>query len=141
MKFWLIAILALIIQESISTSSVMVAAYKGNHNLILFSLIFFVATISEIIIFYNVGKYLQAKKKSTKVVSWVNKYLSKANNFIGKKGKKYFLFLLSSSLFPPSATALIAAWLDISFTQIFLFIFLGNIVWYLASWMVVLGVT
>ena len=141
MTFWLIAILILLVQETFTTTGLMVSAYKESRNLLLFTLIFFAATIIEIFLFHRFGKYLQTKGKYIKSVIWTTKHIAKADYFIGLQGKKIFLFLLAASVFPPSLTAFISSWLELPLKQKFLCIIGGNILWYIGSWMIVLSVS
>jgi hypothetical protein len=140
-KFWIWATLFLFLQESVTTSGVMESAYSGRHNLYIFTLIFFIATISEIFLFFKIGKLIQIKGQDLKIVEWTRKYLHNAEHFVGSRAKRIFLVLLSASLLPPSATSFISSWLEISFKEIFICLLLGNILWYITCWMVVLSVT
>ncbi|HYV94609.1 MAG TPA: hypothetical protein VE978_22740 [Chitinophagales bacterium] len=139
-NFWLLAIAFLSLQESVTTAGIMQAAYREGHNIILFTLIFLMTTLSEILIFYRIGKYLQLKGRDSKAILWAKNYIAKADNFIGTRGEELFLVFLSASVFPPSITSFIASWLKLSFQQSFICILIGNILWYVLSWMIVISV-
>lgn len=140
-KFWFWATLFLFLQESVTTAGVMESAYSGHYNLYIFTLIFFTATILEIFLFFKMGKLIQIRGKGLKLVEWTKKYIRNAEHFVGSRAKRIFLILLSASLLPPSATGFISSWLEISFKEIFFCLLFGNILWYIASWMLVLSVT
>jgi len=137
--FWIIAVLVLMGQETISTSVLFAFALSKNLNLIILSFIFVSITIVQIYIFHYIGLRLKAKKSRNLVTSLTGIYVVKADHFINRWGVQVFLILLASSLFPPFLTSFISSWLDIPFRNKFFSILIGDCIWYITTWSIVFG--
>lgn len=161
MLFWILIIIILIGQETVSTSWIMTKAYQQNHfNLLFLSLIFLTTSILEILlcskfgIFIKTNKKLNNKIKNSKLVSLIKRnrvmtkminhvqcIINKENSLVGIKEKKIFLIYLSATVFPVWFNALISPWLNLKINQIFFPVFIGAIFWYLCILLVVVGVS
>lgn len=140
MKFWILAIIALIVQETFTTNVVIIQAYQNHHSIFFFSIIFLFAMCFDISFGYFTGKYLRTKQKNNKFVLWAENYVKKFDRFIGRFGEKLFIFFISL-LLPPYVPAFIASWLGLSSRSLLIFIVVADIIWYIFSWSVVLGIT
>lgn len=164
MKFWLLAIVILIIQEGFSSSYIMVQAYENHHNFVGVSIIFLCATIIEIIVFYRLGKSFQKNENNImrrffktnknlllKSFPFINVVISRVklrlvkleirlDKVIENREKKILLFYLSATLTPPWVNAFFAPRLNLRFITIFLCIFIGNLCWYILLWLIINGV-
>ncbi len=137
--FWVISVLILIGQETISTSILFVIAFNKNFSFVILSIIFLLITILQIVIFHYLGLKLKIKR-SRNIISDLSKiYILKANQFIGQRGEKVFLVFLASSVFPPFLTSFIAAWLKLPFRSKFYCILLGDYIWYGTILVIMLG--
>jgi uncharacterized membrane protein len=139
MTFWIIAVLALIGQETISTSALFVFAYTQNYNILVLTIIFIAITIIQIFVFHSLGLKLQSKGVRNFITNLTTIYILKANQFIGRWGKRLFLVFLAAFLFPAFLTSIIASWLNLPFRTKLFCILLGDCIWYHITWSIVLG--
>ena len=139
MIFWIFATIALIVQETVTTSAILMFSRTVNNSVATLTIIFLLVTSIQILIFHKLGKTIQEKGKSILIIHFVNQYLSRVGTFIEKRGSKLFLFIMAASIFPPSLTSFISSWLNLSFPQKFLWIMLGDFIWYSISWLLVVG--
>ncbi len=140
MNFWLKAILLLIVQESFLTNLLIKETYQDHYNVYIFTGIFLLASIIDTLIGYSLGKYVQRRGLEHKIISWTNNYISKFDDYIGKFGEKIFILFLALT-FPPYFPAFLSSWLKISLKEIFIIILIGDIIWYITSWGLVIGIT
>jgi drug/metabolite transporter superfamily protein YnfA len=160
MKFWLLVIIIIFFQETVTTSGIMMDAYQKNHgNLIYLILIFLATTICEIPLAFKLGKSLKKNKKliswlkRQKIIAWIlkqkitlsiinqiNNTSEKAGTYVGNKGKKIFL-AYASTAFPSWFNAFISPWFDLTLKEIFPIILFGATIWYVCILLVVLGIS
>lgn len=140
MTFWIFAILALISQETISTSALFTVAKNQNHNILLLTFIFVSITIIQIFVFHYIGLKLQSKSSRNFMSDLSRIYIIKAERFIGYWGNKFFLVFLAASLFPPFLTSIIASWFNLPFRTKFYCILFGDCIWYITTWSIVIGI-
>ena len=138
--FWICAILVLMVQESFTTNIIIKTAYEERRNVYILTIIFFLSAIVDVLAAYYLGKYVQKKQKNTKIIFKTKNYIQKCSSFIGKFGEKVFIMFLSL-LFPPLFSSFIASWLKLSLKEIFIIVLVGDIIWYFASWKLVLGIS
>lgn len=161
MLFWILIILILIGQETISTSWAMTTAYQQDpRNLFFLTLIFLITSLIEIPLFSKLGNFIKTnswlnnKIKGSKLGSWIKRnkiisksikqvigHINKVNSFVGIKEKKIFLIYLSATVSPAWFNSLISPWLNLTTKQIFVPIFIGVVFWYFSIVMVVIGIT
>jgi hypothetical protein len=140
MNFWLLIILTLTIQEGLSVLAVLLKAYQLHYSLWIIHVIWLVVTSVQIGIGYVLGKWLQKRYAGMKFERWVNKHAKRLETSIHKSGENVALMLLSS-IISPFIAAFLAAWLDITFLNVFMFALLGDLFWYASTWAYVLGAT
>ncbi|MDR3547212.1 MAG: hypothetical protein P4M11_02855 [Candidatus Pacebacteria bacterium] len=140
MQLWWIIIGTLIVQEGISTTVVLLDAVHAHYSLWAIHAIWLVVTIVQIFAGYFLGKWIQGRFASSKLEQWIQKYADKLEVSIGERGEEIAL-LLASALVSPAATSLLASWLDLSLTRVFIFALLGDLIWYLSEWVTVFGAT
>jgi len=136
--FWIISVLILSAQETISTCVLFIIALNKNYNPITLSIIFISTTIAQIVIFHTLGLKLRTKRSNNLVSSLVGIYILNAYQFISRHGEKLFLAFLASSLFPPFLTSLIAAWLNLPFRKKLYYILIGDCIWFGTTWVIVI---
>ena len=140
MNLWLLIILTLTLQEGLSVLAVLVKAYQLHYSLWIIHLIWLVVTMAQIGIGYVLGKWLQKRYAGMKFERWVNKHAKKLEESIHSSGENVALMLLSS-IISPFIAAFLAAWLDVTFVNVFIFALLGDFFWYASTWAYVLGAT
>jgi hypothetical protein len=136
--FWILSVLILSAQETISTCVLYIIAFNKNYNPIILSIIFISTTIAQIVIFHRLGIKLKTKKTNNLASNLARVYILKANQFISRNGEKFFLVFLASSLFPPFLTSFIAAWLNLPFRTKFYYILIGDCIWFVTTWAIVI---
>ena len=136
--FWIISVLILSAQETISTCVLFTIALNKNYNPILLSVIFLSTTIFQIAVFHNLGNKLITKNTENLVSKLARIYILKAYQFINHHGEKLFLAFLASSFFPPFLTSFIAAWINIPIRTKFYSILVGDCIWFCSTWAIVI---
>jgi hypothetical protein len=137
--FWGLSILALLLQETVTSSTLLVILVNNQYSFILFSSLFLFITITEILVFHRFGKLIQSKSKNSSITHLVSTYISKVDHIIGKWGGSLFLIFLTASVFPPALSSFISTWLHLPFKTKFFSILIGDFIWYLIVWSIVIG--
>ena len=140
MNLWLLIILTLTLQEGLSVIAVLVKAYQLHYSLWIIHLIWFVVTVAQIGIGYVFGKWLKKRYTGMKFERWIDRQAKKLEASIHSSGENVALMFLSS-IISPFFAAFLAAWLDITFLNVFMFSLLGDFFWYVSTWAYVLGAT
>ena len=140
MKQWLVIVLILLIQESVTLNALLVKAFQGQYSILVITLIFVFATVFDILIGYWIERYLKKKLNKGKVRAFAYKWSKRFHDYVGKHGMKVYLLLLGYFSFP-FINAFITSWLDIPFAESFWYLFFGNIIFYISSALLVLGIT
>lgn len=137
MKLWLLLLIAFIVQEPISSGTILLQAYQSHYNPWIIHLLFTVATLFDIIIGYIIGSYLQKKFSNHRLISYLQTNFEKFLAFIGKRGKVLGLILFAPMIFPISAFFI--PWLGITLLEALVYVFIGEvIIWYGSEWLLVL---
>src|SRR5665213_634522 len=140
MSLWWLLTVALLVQEGISTTVLLLKAYQEHYPLILIHLIWFVVTVVQIYAGYYLGKWIQTRFKNTKFELWMKKSTHRLDKHIGTSGEAIALMLVAG-LVSPAIAALGASWLDISFVSVLIFALIGDLFWYVSEWATVFGVS
>lgn len=136
---WLFIIFALVTQEVISLNTVILEVHRYNFHVGLIHILFMAATALDIIVGFTFGTYAKKHLTNKKLVAFAEKWSARFYTLVGKKGKWVALIILGNFSFP-YINAFIAPWLNLSFIESFIFIFIGNMIWYATVWLFVLGV-
>ena len=139
MKFWILAFITLTGQETITTSGLFSIAFTEHYKFEILSIIFITVTLIEIFIFHHLGVKIQKKRTRNIIVDMSSVYILRSEHFINHWGISGFLVFLASAVFPPFLTAFVASWLKLVFHKKLAYIFLGDCIWYLTTWGIVLG--
>jgi membrane protein YqaA with SNARE-associated domain len=130
----------LFVQEVVTLNALIFATHEGWYSPLLIHTLFVATTIIDIIIGFLIGKYLKKKTFNAKITTSIQKmsacFLKTTNQY-----QRWFgLFLLGNLSFP-YVNSCIAGYLDLPFWESSLFIFLGDIVYYICLWLLILGIT
>jgi membrane protein YqaA with SNARE-associated domain len=136
---WLFIAFALITQEIVSLNTVLFWVYHYHFHVVLIHILFIVATIIDIVVGFIAGKFVRRKMTHGKIVRFAEKWSARFNSYVGKRGRWVALLIIGNFSFP-YINAFLAAWLDMPFVESFIFIFIGNMIWYVSLWLLVLGV-
>lgn len=139
MKLWIWIIVALLFQELVSTNVILLEAFQKHYNVWIIHLIFVVGTAVGIIVGYWLGHWVQKTFHHNKAVTYLQHRARKISKFMGKNGTRLSLVFLSIIDFN-FMDSFLAAWLDVSFWEIFTFLFIGNLLWYISQWLIILGI-
>jgi len=141
MKQWLLIVLIVLIQETVTLNGLLVKARQtGWYSIVLITLLFIVLTVIDIIIGHVVGTYVKKTFNKGGVKTFASKWSRLFKAYIGKHGKKIYLLLLGYFSFP-YLNSFITSWLNIPFWDSFWYLFFGNMLFYLTSLLLVLGIT
>jgi len=139
-SFWGLSILALLTQETITTSALMTILVKSQYSFIFFTTLFLLLTIIEIIVFHWLGIFIQSKGKNSTIAHLVKVYMYKVDHFLAKWGQSLFLGLLAAFVFPPALTSFISSWLQLPYKEKFYSMLIGDIIWYFITCSIVFGI-
>ena len=139
MRLWIFIIFVFIVQEFVSTNTVLFEVRQYHYNIWLVHLIFILATLFDIWLGYFLGKWLQKTLKQNRLMVWTSKWANKINNFMGKKGNRFSLILLGASNYPYLDSFLVS-WLEVPLKDVFLYLLIGELIWYAIEWLFVLGI-
>ena len=132
---WLFIIASLIIQEPATTDAAIFQIRQLHLNLLLINAIWLCATMLDIWIGYTIGKWIQKKFQGTTFNTWSKKWALRIETFIGKRGERFALILLGIINFP-YANAFIASWLSIPFRSVFIFLLIGDALYWAIEWII-----
>ena len=138
MTLWLLLTVALVVQEGLSTTVLLLQAYQRHYPLYLIHILWLLLTILQIYAGYYLGKWIQKRFAGSKFESWMKKSTAKLEKMIGERGEAIALILISG-IVSPAFAALGASWLEISFTKVLIFALIGDLLWYLSEWVTVIG--
>lgn len=139
MKQWPWVFLIVFIQETVTVNGLLVKTHQGQYPLWLITLLFVVASIIDILIGYAVGHYAKKALNKGRMKVFATRWSHRFKAYIGKHGQRIYLLLLGYFSFP-YLNAFITAWLNIPFWESFWFLFIGNMLFYTTSLLLVLGV-
>ena len=140
MNHWLVAFIILLFQEVLSLNALIFETYQGIYTSWIIHLIFVVVTVFDIWVGFIIGRLVQKRYQSGKTFVFIRKWIDKFEVYAGKKGKRVALFVLGFVSYP-YINAFIASWLDVSFAEAFVILFIADVLWYIAAWLVIIGVT
>jgi len=136
MKFWLLAFLILLAQEALSTNIIMLQAHRDGRSVVVFSLVFLVAFVIDVMVGIYLANYWVRNNKSYRIINWANGFVGRFGQFIGKWGKGIFIFILSLT-FPPIIASFLGTYIKVSLKTILVLTFIGDSAWYASCWLIV----
>jgi membrane protein YqaA with SNARE-associated domain len=134
MGTWAATILAFVFQESASMTAVLAHAQQTGLNLWLIHLLFLITTTFDIIVGQHLGQWLWRHFRGTRVERWIQRRSSMMN-----QSGRWYLLLAAGVVNFPYVNALIAAWFDLPFWSMFSAIFIGDLIFYILLYTLVLG--
>lgn len=140
MKQWLLIILIVFLQETVTLNGLLVKAHQGDYSIWVITGLFVIATAIDIVVGYVVGKRVKHHWNKGGIKLFATKWSHRFNLYIGKHGRKIYLLLLGFFSFP-YLNAFITAWLNVPFWESFWYLFFGNMIFYVTSLLLVLGIT
>ncbi len=140
MRQWLVICLILFVQETVTINGLLVKAHQGQYSLWWITLIFVIASVIDIVIGYAIGHHAKKHLHKRGMKDFAAKWSHRFRVYIGKHGRKVYLLLLGYFSFP-YLNAFITAWLNIPFWESFWYVLIGNILFYITSLLLVLGVS
>lgn len=138
-RIWILITIALIIQEPASTDAAIFQARSLGLNLFIFNLIWVLGAVFDIWLGYRIGKWVQKRFSQTKFVAKSFVWATRLENFIGRRGEVFALVLLGIINFP-YINSFIGSWLKIPFKKLFLYIFIGDVIYWGIEWAINIGV-
>lgn len=139
MKQWLVVILIVFVQETVTLNGLLLKATQGEYSLWVITSLFIIATLIEIVIGFLIARYVKKTLHNGKIKDFATRWSVRFKAYIGKHGRKVYLLLLGYFSFP-YLNAFITTWLDIPFWESFWYLVIGNMIFYTTSWLLVLGI-
>jgi hypothetical protein len=140
MKSWLVIVLILLVQETVTLNALLVKVFQGEYSIFFITLLFVFATVIDIFIGHWVERYVKKYWNKGKVKVFAKHWSQRFYAFVGKRGIKVYLLLLGYFSFP-YVNAFITSWLEIPFWESFWYLFFGNMIFYISLALLVLGIT
>lgn len=139
MSLWLLLAADFVIQEPISSSVLLLAAYQEHYDLWLVSLLFLAMTSLDACVGYWLGLLLKRRFAASRFSAWLARKSERFGRIVGTRGKRMALLIWGPNLFP--YTALITPWFGYSFTENLVLSIIGDtVLWYGSEWLIVFGV-
>jgi membrane protein YqaA with SNARE-associated domain len=137
-KLYFLLFLAFLVQEQITSNTLVLAAYQSHYNVWIIHALFLSASILDAVVFWWLGRLVHDRYENSRLVRWTKKEAQALMRLVGKNGELAALFFIGSVNFP--LVSFVAPWLEFSFWDSFAILVLGDIVfWYGGLWLVVLG--
>ncbi len=136
---WSFIAFALLLQETATADAALFAAQQAHLDLWVVHAVWAAATAVDIWIGFLAGTMARSAWGDTRIGRFAERWAETLRAFMGERGAKWTLTLLGLVNFP-WANAFIAAWLERDYRAAFLFIFLGDALWYALEWAIVLGI-
>lgn len=140
MKRWLVILLILFVQETVTLNGLLAKVFQGEYSIFIITVLFVFATVVDIFIGYGIERYVKKRWNKGKVKAFAKSWSARLFSYVGKRGVRFYLLLLGYFSFP-YLNAFITAWLDIPFWDSFWYLFAGNIIFYISVSLLVLGIT
>ncbi len=139
MKKLLLVLLIVFVQETVTLNGLLVKVHEGSFSAFWTTIFFVLASVIDIFVGYWLGGYVKRRWNKGKVRTFAKTWVGRFKKYIGKHGRKLYLLLFGYFSFP-YLNAFICSWLDIPFPEAFMYLFFGNLVFYITCWLLVLGV-
>jgi membrane protein YqaA with SNARE-associated domain len=140
MKLWFTIIITLLFQEIITTNAVLLNAYQQNVSMWLVFGVFILATTLIISAGFGLGKFIQKRFGSSKIVTYSEKKVKKLESVLGPKGTRFGLVFLGLVNFN-HINGFLASWLSIPFKEALFYLFIGDLTWYILEMAIIFGVS
>jgi membrane protein YqaA with SNARE-associated domain len=138
-KTWLFVIATLFIQEPASSDAAIFQVRHLGLNIWLVNLLWIIATTIDICAGYALGKWIQRRFSGSAFVAWTARWAARIEEFIGKKGERFAVILIGVINFP-WLNAFAVSWLKLSFRNIFVLLFIGDVIYWALEWAINIGV-
>lgn len=139
MKQWLVVLLIVFVQETVTLNGLLLKTAQGGYSLWSITFLFIIATVIEIMIGFTIAQHVKKRLHNGKVKDFATRWSLRFKAYIGKHGRKVYLLLLGYFSFP-YINSFITTWLDIPFWESFWYLLIGNMIFYTTSWLLVLGI-
>ncbi len=138
-RFWIITIGVFLLQETFSFNLVLLDSYRDHRNLWPIHVCFLATTLADFVIGDTLGRFIKRRASQTWLMTRLNAFFSATERLIGRFGWKLALVLMGQ-LAPTYINAMIATFLDLNRRDAFIFVILGELLWYGLLWSFVLSV-
>ena len=134
----LLAFAILLVQETITFTSVIFSTHRGLYPVIVIHLLFLLATLIDIGVGYFVGSFFKKKFPKSRFARFMDKAADKLS-LRKEKYRRWLALLILGNFSFPWINACIAGYLELPFWESAFFNFLGDIFWYASIWMIAIG--
>lgn len=139
MGLWPLLVIAFMVQEPVSSNTLLLAAYQRHYAIWLLTLVFIAATALDAVIAFFVGSFLKRRFARSRFARFVERKAEQFNRFSGRYGKRFAILVLGPFFFPYSAVA--APWLRLSLLETVVLSVIGDtVIWYGSEWAIILGI-
>ncbi|MDE2213390.1 MAG: hypothetical protein KGJ34_02575 [Patescibacteria group bacterium] len=139
MRLWLALVGVFLLQETVSTNAALYSAYSLGYNPWLIFILFLCMTGVDTLMGYGIGVWLQHSFSHMRFIEKVRSVASRIEQATGRAGRRLSLILLGAIAFP-HFNGLVASTLPLSAYESIPLLCLGDLLWFGAEWLVVIGV-
>jgi hypothetical protein len=140
MGLWLSLAFAFFLQEGVSTTVILSAAYRVHLSPWGIHLLWLVIVSLETLALYMGARYLKKRASGSRVDRWIHRCEVMFEQTVGTYGERIALAGVAF-FFSPGLAALLAAWFDIPLWVAFVIIVVSDFLWYLSEWLTVVGIS
>lgn len=136
---WAFLIAALFFQESTSTNTALLLAWRAHFNMWIVNAIWLGATSFAVWGGFAIGSWTKRSLADTRFGALARRGATELARLIGERGERVAFIFLGIINFP-WLNAFLAAWLGVRLADVFLSILIGSAFWYALVWTVNLGI-
>lgn len=138
-KLWLGVFGVLLVQEPASTAAIFLVSLRNGMNPWLVHLAWFFITAGKIMVGYAIGAAVHKVFPHSRLARWGKAVGGRFVRHVPKSVRGLAFGLVGALTFTWSP-AFIAAWIEFPFWTMGIWLLVGNLLWYLLEWALVLGV-
>ena len=139
MKLWLLLIAAFVAQEVVFMNATLLQAYRAGYGTLLMALIFFAASLFDVLVGYTLGKWTQRRFEDAPATKKIARKAHAAERMLGEKGSRLGLTVLGFTSFN-YVNAFLTSWTSIPLGTAARYLVLGDLLWYASALALVTGV-
>lgn len=137
---WLYLIPVLFVQEAVTLAAGLAQALRVGTSPLLINFAWAGATSVDIAAGFWLGHAAQLRFRHWRIVQAAERAAAELDRRIGDRSLRVVLFALGFLMYP-YVNAFVFSWLDVPFSEVFTFIFLGDALYWLFVWGAVMGIT
>lgn len=137
---WLYLLPAILVQEAVTLAAALTQALRAGTSPLAINLAWAIATTIDIALGFWLGRAAQRRMQSWRLVQRAERAAAQIDQRIGESSLRLVLVSLGFIMFP-YVNAFIFSWLNVPFSEVFAFLFLGDALYWTFVWGTVTGIS